>query len=143
MKEYSVYCVWIQWSACGYPGPRCTLNVEKYVWYHGTFKFDRMSFQRAGAVSIKSMTIERDKLIYLIFHNAGGGRRVEEGVVEPAIFPSSFYRKQIYRCLYQIMQDILEMNQPFSLVSTIMLFDYVRPQNRMFVSNTIVFVTNK
>lgn len=102
-----------------------------------------MSFQRAGAVSIKSMTIERDKLIYLIFHNAGGGRRVEVGVVEPAIFPSSIYRKQIYRCLYQIMQDILELNQPFSLVSIIMLFDYVRPQNRMFVSNTIVFVTNK
>ena len=67
----------------------------KNVWYHGTFKFDGMSFQRAGAVSIKSMTIKRDKLIYLIFHNAGGGRTVEEGVVEPAIFPSSIYRKCI------------------------------------------------
>ena len=115
--------------------------------YHGTFKFDRMSFQRAGAVSIKSMTIKRDKLIYLIFHNAGGGRTVEEGWLNQQFFPAlstgNVFRKQIYRCLYQIMQDILELNQPFSLVSIIMLFDYVRPQNRMFVSNTIVFVTNK
>ena len=37
-----MYCVWIQWNACGYPRPRCTLNVEKNEWYHGTFKFDRM-----------------------------------------------------------------------------------------------------